>query len=53
MSMAIHIPPLPEAFLDRVRNRGLDDLGQAVVRRVAQGASPAATPCGGRGRARS
>jgi hypothetical protein len=38
--MTIQIPPMPEAFLDRVRNRGVDDLGQAVVRRVAQGGEP-------------
>jgi hypothetical protein len=38
--MTIHIPPMPQAFLDRVRNDGIDDLGQAVVRRVAQGGEP-------------
>jgi len=38
--LTIHIPSLPEAFLDRVRNRGVDDLGQGVVRRVAQGGEP-------------
>ncbi len=38
--MPIHIPPMPQPFLDRVRNDGIDDLGQAVVRRVAQGGEP-------------
>ena len=35
--MKIHIAPLPTEFLRRVRERGLDDQGQAVRRLVAEG----------------
>jgi hypothetical protein len=38
--MDIHIAPLPEAFLRRVRADGLDDLGQPVERLIAEGGEP-------------
>jgi hypothetical protein len=37
---AVSIAPLPSAFLARVRNEGVDDLGQPVKRVVAQGGEP-------------
>lgn len=37
---AISIAPLPQAFLDRVRNEGIDDLGQPVKHVVAAGGEP-------------
>ncbi|MEA2490354.1 MAG: hypothetical protein QOH21_2146 [Acidobacteriota bacterium] len=37
----IHIAPLPQAFLTRVRNEGIDDLGQPVKRfRSVEGGEP-------------
>ncbi|HEX7153872.1 MAG TPA: DUF1203 domain-containing protein [Thermoanaerobaculia bacterium] len=38
--MNVTIAPLPPAFLDRVRNQGLDDLGQPVRRLIAEGGEP-------------
>lgn len=39
-STEVRIAPIPEQFLARVRNEGLDDLGQPVKRMVAQGGEP-------------
>ena len=36
----ITIADIPEAFLDRVRSRGVDDLGQPVKRVIAAGGEP-------------
>jgi len=36
----IRLAPLPERFLDSVRNQSLDDLGQPVKRVIAQGGEP-------------
>jgi Protein of unknown function (DUF1203) len=36
----IAIAPLPSTFLDRVRNEGIDDLGQPVRRMIATGGEP-------------
>ena len=36
----IRVAPIPEAFLDKVRTHGLDDLGQPVKRVVAAGGEP-------------
>ncbi|HWS72516.1 MAG TPA: DUF1203 domain-containing protein [Thermoanaerobaculia bacterium] len=38
--MKINILPLPQSFLDRVRNEGLDDQGQPVKRSIAIGGEP-------------
>jgi hypothetical protein len=38
--MNITIAPLPMPFLDRVRQQGLDDLGQPVRRLIAEGGEP-------------
>jgi hypothetical protein len=38
--MSIRIQPLPTSFLQKVRERGVDDLGQPVKRVVAQGGEP-------------
>ncbi len=38
--MSFQILPLPQAFLDRVRNEGIDDQGQPVQRLVAEGGEP-------------
>lgn len=38
--MNLHIPPLPKAFLDRVRVDGMDDQGQPVQRITARGGEP-------------
>ena len=38
--MNIHLQPIPEAFLVRVRNAGRDDQDQAVQRVVAKGGEP-------------
>ena len=40
MHTTISIPSLPAAFLDKVRNEGLDDQGQPVWRVVAAGGEP-------------
>jgi len=37
---ALRIAPIPQKFLDRVRNEGLDDLGQPVKHVIAQGGEP-------------
>jgi hypothetical protein len=37
---AVSIAPIPEAFLERVRSEGIDDLGQPVKRVVAEGGEP-------------
>ena len=34
------IAPIPDAFLERVRSEGIDDLGQPVKRVVAEGGEP-------------
>ncbi len=36
----VRIPAIPQAFLDRVRNEGIDDLGQPVKRVTAKGGEP-------------
>lgn len=38
--MDLHIPALPDAFLDRVRTASLDDQAQPVRRLVAEGGEP-------------
>lgn len=38
--MNIAIAPLPTTFLDKVRNEGIDDLGQPVRRLIAKGGEP-------------
>lgn len=38
--MSIRIAPLPASFLQKVRNEGIDDLGQPVKRVVAAGGEP-------------
>jgi len=38
--MNIAIAPLPNSFLDRVRQQGIDDLGQPVKRLRAEGGEP-------------
>jgi hypothetical protein len=38
--MNIAIPPIPAAFLRRVRTQGLDDLGQPVKHVTAEGGEP-------------
>jgi hypothetical protein len=38
--MAVHIPALPESYLRRVRDTGLDDPGQPAQRLVASGGEP-------------
>ncbi len=38
--MSIRIAPLPATFLQKVREQGVDDLGQPVKRVVAQGGEP-------------
>jgi len=38
--VSFQILPLPRAFLDRVRNEGLDDQGQPVQRLTAEGGEP-------------
>jgi hypothetical protein len=38
--MNIQIAPISQSFLDRVRNEGIDDLGQPVRRLVAEGDEP-------------
>ena len=39
--MTIQIAPLPQSFLDRVRNQGIDDLGQPVKRYIStEGGEP-------------
>ncbi len=38
--MSFQIRPLPQAFLDRVRNEGIDDQGEPVQRLIAQGGEP-------------
>lgn len=38
--MNITIAPLPQSFLDRARNEGLDALGQPVRRMIAEGGEP-------------
>jgi len=38
--MKIHIAPLPDEFLRRVREQGIDDQGQPVRRLVAEGGEP-------------
>jgi hypothetical protein len=38
--MHIHIPELPSSFMRRVRETGVDDLGQPVQRVVAEGGEP-------------
>jgi hypothetical protein len=40
MKMPIRIAPIPETFLESVRSRGRDDLGQPVRRVVARGGEP-------------
>ena len=40
MSMSIQVAPLPASFLQKVRNEGVDDLGQPVKRVIAQGGEP-------------
>ena len=37
---SIRIAPLPQRFLDQVRNDNVDDLGQPVKRVIAQGGEP-------------
>jgi hypothetical protein len=39
-STAVTIAPIPQSFLDRARSEGIDDLGQAVKRLVAEGGEP-------------
>ncbi len=39
-STAVTIAPIPQSFLDRVRSKGIDDLGQPVKRLVAEGGEP-------------
>ena len=39
-SMNLTIATIPQAFLDRVRNEGIDDQGQPVRRVVAEGGEP-------------
>jgi hypothetical protein len=39
-ALAVSIPPIPDAFLDRVRSERIDDLGQPVKRVVAKGGEP-------------
>lgn len=39
-SAAVTIAPIPHSFLNRVRREGIDDLGQPVKRRVAEGGEP-------------
>ena len=38
--MSIRIAPLPASFLQKVRNEGIDDLGQPVKRVIAEGGEP-------------
>ncbi len=38
--MNIEIAPIPQAFLDKVRHEGIDDLGQPVRRLIAKGGEP-------------
>ncbi|HEX2835031.1 MAG TPA: DUF1203 domain-containing protein [Thermoanaerobaculia bacterium] len=38
--MNVTVAALPAAFLDRVRNEGIDDLGQPVKRVIAEGGEP-------------
>jgi hypothetical protein len=40
VSTEITIAPIPRAFLDRVRNEGIDDQGHAVRRVLAKGGEP-------------
>lgn len=37
---SVAVAPIPQRFLDRVRNEGIDDLGQPVKRVVAEGGEP-------------
>lgn len=37
---AIRIAPVPQRFLDKVRNHDIDDLGQPVKRVIAEGGEP-------------
>jgi len=39
-AVAVSVAPIPEAFLERVRSEGIDDLGQPVKRVVAEGGEP-------------
>ena len=40
MDIRVTVPPLPAAFLSRVRSEGIDDLGQVVKHVVAEGGEP-------------
>jgi hypothetical protein len=40
MTTPIRIAAIPQEFLDRVRGKGIDDLGQPVQRLIAEGGEP-------------